>query len=67
MSTGKMNDVRVIESSGNVFADLGLPDSDLLLRKSDIVIGLRIVIEDRGLEASHVPIISNPKRCYRQE
>jgi len=38
-----------ITSSGNVFADLDLPDAEGLLLKSGIVIELRRLIKDRGL------------------
>lgn len=37
------------ESSGNVFADLGLPDSDELLLKSQIVVELHRAIKARKL------------------
>jgi predicted XRE-type DNA-binding protein len=50
----KMNDTRVIESSGNVFADLGLPDAEVLLRKSDLVIGLKKIMEERHLTQTRV-------------
>ena len=36
-------------SSGNVFADLGLPDSDEMLLKSDILVSILGAIEDRQL------------------
>lgn len=49
-----MNDARVVESSGNVFADLGLPDAELLLRKSDLVIGLKKIMEARHLTQTRV-------------
>ena len=35
--------------SGNIFADLGLPDAEDMLLKSTIVIELRRLIEERGL------------------
>jgi predicted XRE-type DNA-binding protein len=37
------------ESSGNVFADLGLPDSEERLLKAGIVIELRRLIKEREL------------------
>ena len=40
---------RVIESSGNVFADVGLPDAEELLLKSKIVIALHRLIKHRRL------------------
>ncbi len=36
-------------SSGNVFADLGLPDPDLLLAKAEIAIAITGIIRERGL------------------
>jgi predicted XRE-type DNA-binding protein len=37
------------ESSGNIFADLELPDAEALLLKSSIVIELRRLIKERAL------------------
>lgn len=51
-------------SSGNVFADLGLPDADELLAKTDLAIEIRHIIEDRGLtqaEAAELMGIDQPK------
>jgi predicted XRE-type DNA-binding protein len=50
----KMKDERMIESSGNVFADLGLPDAEILLRKSDLVIGLKKIMQERHLTQTKV-------------
>lgn len=36
-------------SSGNVFADLGLEDPDLLLAKADLAIAITGLIRERGL------------------
>ena len=36
-------------SSGNVFADLGLDDPDLLMTKAEIAIAITKVIRERGL------------------
>ena len=41
--------IEVHESSGNIFADLGLPDAEDMLLKSNIVIELRRLIEARKL------------------
>jgi predicted XRE-type DNA-binding protein len=41
-----------IESSGNVFADLGLPDADELLAKADLTVQISRIIEERGLTQS---------------
>lgn len=36
-------------SSGNVFADLGLPDADVLKLKSGLVIDITVAIRELGL------------------
>ena len=64
--SGKKNPV-VTESSGNVFADLGLPDSDELLAKAELVSKISSIIKGRHLtqaQAAEVlgatqPIVSN--------
>ena len=43
------NEFRLTRSSGNVFADLGLPDPDLLLAKADLAITITNIIRERGL------------------
>jgi predicted XRE-type DNA-binding protein len=51
------------EGSGNVFADLGLPDSEERLLKAGIVIELRRLIEERELtqvKAAKLVGISQP-------
>ncbi|CAN5373132.1 hypothetical protein BH11PSE4_BH11PSE4_31200 [soil metagenome] len=55
--------VEVHAGSGNVFADLELPDPDGLLLKSGIVIELQKLIKDRGLtqvKAAKLLSISQP-------
>jgi predicted XRE-type DNA-binding protein len=50
--------------SGNVFADLGLPDAEELKAKSDLVIEIVRIIQDRGLkqaEAAEIMGIDQPK------
>jgi predicted XRE-type DNA-binding protein len=42
-------DTRITEGSGNVFADLGLPDAGEHLLKAGIVVELKRLIEARGL------------------
>lgn len=39
----------ITKSSGNVFADLGLPEADELAAKVDLARAIRHVIEERGL------------------
>lgn len=41
--------MRVHKSSGNVFADMGLPDADLLLVKADLTLRISQIIRQRGL------------------
>jgi predicted XRE-type DNA-binding protein len=41
--------VRIERGSGNVFADLGLPNPDLALAKAELVRRMRDLIADRGL------------------
>lgn len=51
-------------SSGNVFADLGLPDAEELLAKADLMIEIHNIIEERGLtqtEAAEILGIDQPK------
>ena len=51
-------------SSGNVFADLDLPNADELLAKSNLVIQITRLIEERGLtqaEAAEVLGVDQPK------
>ncbi len=45
----KPNPIEVEASSGNVFADLGLPDPDLALAKAELVNRIRHLIDDRRL------------------
>lgn len=40
---------QIVASSGNVFADLGLPNADELLAKAELVRTIRRLIEERGL------------------
>lgn len=44
-----MKAVRSTKSSGNVFADIGVPDADEHLAKADLVIGIASIIRSRGL------------------
>jgi predicted XRE-type DNA-binding protein len=51
-------------SSGNVFADLGLPDADELLVKAELVLQISRILEDRDLtqmQAADVLSIDQPK------
>lgn len=58
------DDIKITPSSGNIFADLGLPDADHLLAKADLAIEVSRVIEERGLtqaEAGELMGIDQPK------
>jgi predicted XRE-type DNA-binding protein len=51
-------------SSGNVFADLGLPDADELLVKAELVMQISRIVEERGLtqvQAAELLGIDQPK------
>jgi predicted XRE-type DNA-binding protein len=59
-----IDDVEVQRSSGNVFADLGLPDADKLKIKSGLVIEIRKAMRRLGLtqqEAAKRMGITQPK------
>ena len=47
--TTKSKKVRVTEGSTNVFADLGLPESDELLARARLASTIADLIDDRGL------------------
>jgi len=47
--TKKTNRMKIEVGSGNVFADLGLPDAEELLLKSQIVVQLHRLIKERKL------------------
>lgn len=42
-------EIEITEGSGNVFADLGLPDAEELLAKADVVMLIYDAIKERGL------------------
>jgi predicted XRE-type DNA-binding protein len=60
-----MSDESVIHaSSGNVFADLGLPDAPELLAKADLAIEIGRMLDERGLsqaEAAKLLRTSQPR------
>ena len=47
------NRPRIEASSGNVFADLGIPNPDLALAKAELVQRIRAIIAGRKLTQSH--------------
>ena len=44
-----MSKARSTKSSGNVFADIGVPDAEEHLAKADLVIGIAAIIKSKGL------------------
>jgi predicted XRE-type DNA-binding protein len=59
--TPKIDDV--IEGSGNVFADLGLPNADQELTKARLTLQIALIIKNRGLtqtEAAKILGIQQP-------
>lgn len=44
-----MSKARSTKSSGNVFADIGVPDAQEHLAKADLVIGIAALIKSKGL------------------
>lgn len=57
-------EMQYTESSGNVFADLELPEAEGLQAKADLVIQISRIIEERGLtqaEAAKILGIDQPK------
>jgi predicted XRE-type DNA-binding protein len=64
MKNRVIDGVEVQRSSGNVFADLGLPDADKLKIKSGLVIEIRKAMHQQGLtqqEAATRMGITQPK------
>lgn len=56
--------IRVTRGSGNVFADLGLPDAEELLAKAELALAISHAIAERGLtqrEAAVLMGIDQPK------
>lgn len=59
----KAEDILVEESSGNVFADLGLPDPEERLAKADLAIAIGREIDSRNLtqaEAAELLGVAQP-------
>lgn len=59
-----IQEIEVTESSGNVFADLGLDNPDELKLKAKIAASINAIIQQRGLkqaEASKILNISQPQ------
>ena len=59
----KATDVTVERGSGNVFADLGVPDADAHLVKAELVSRIDIIVRQRGItqtEAARLLGLSQP-------
>ena len=59
----KTQDIKIERGSGNVFADLGLPDADAHLLKAELVTRIDRIIRQRGLkqvEAAKLMGLSQP-------
>lgn len=59
-----VDEIEFEESSGNVFADLGLPDADELMLKARLAHQITILLEERGLtqaEAARMLGTQQPK------
>ena len=59
----KTDNVKIERGSGNVFADLGLPDADAHLLKAELVTRIDEIIRQRGLkqvEAAKLLGLSQP-------
>lgn len=59
-----IDEIEYEESSGNVFADLGLPDADELLLKAGLARQITAILEARGLtqgEAARILGTQQPK------
>ncbi|NUT13108.1 MAG: XRE family transcriptional regulator [Cupriavidus sp.] len=64
MAKRRIDGIEVEASSGNVFADLGVPDADKLRIKSGLAIEIKRAIRSLGLtqeEAAHRMGIPQPK------
>lgn len=60
----RLDDDRIEEGSGNVFADLGLRNPDELLTKAKLMSAINRIIEERGLtqaQAAQLLGIDQPK------
>lgn len=58
------DEIKVTPSSGNVFADLGLPNADEELAKADLAFEISRIIEERGftqVEAAEIMGVDQPK------
>jgi predicted XRE-type DNA-binding protein len=59
--TEKITPIDFVESSGNVFADLGLEDAEELLMRAKLGSTVRKILENRNLKESEIALILNIK------
>ncbi len=48
MSVTKREDLEITKSSGNVFADLGIPDAEKYLAKAELARQINNIIDKKG-------------------
>lgn len=58
----KPNSIEFIESSGNVFADMGLEDAEELLTSAKLGYTVRQILESRHLEQQEIVKLLNLKQ-----
>lgn len=58
----KPNSTEFIESSGNVFADMGLEDAEELLTSAKLGYAVRKILESRHLEQQEIAKLLNLKQ-----
>lgn len=64
MNTDRTKSPKSVAGSGNVFADLGFPNANEMLAKSELVRHINRIIEERGLtqvEAAELLGVNQPK------
>jgi len=60
----KSNDEMIIESCGNVFADLGLPDADEMLAKTKLALQILDIIKQRKMTLEDAASILGADQSY---
>ena len=51
------DEIKVVESCGNVFADLGLEDAEELLIRAELGRSVRLILEERGYKQREITTI----------
>ena len=60
--TSRETAIEVEEGSGNVFADLGLPDADELLARAKLGVHVYELLKDRGLKQREIAVLLGVKQ-----